>query len=777
MIGLVQDSLLGIHLLCRNEMWFDRSQAMELFFASYPNDIPLLPCPAIVKPTCLWSGLQIVSNIIPSFVNITSKLVIIQSGHIMSGVLNKRNVGRSGGRHSLVHILACKNNTLCEFVNAAQRLAHKYLEMRGFSTGIGDCMITDDIKEYIDNLLSDEKNLNEKIRDKIGERVISEGIDKQRNGLFLMSEAGSKGSLVNISQVMGCLGQQTVSGSNPGKLPHFHKEDVRGHACGFISSNYRSGLSPTEFYYHAMSGREGIIDTAVKTAESGYLERKLVKAIEDISVKYDETVRNDVGEVIQFKYGADNLDSSRLMCVGDNILSPFDMDELLKTARGLPTLNSFYVTPSAAHMESLILSIDVHRLRCYVEKYTTELMNMSCMQFTYVAGEIRRSLQQHSVHAGEMVGMIAATSIAEPATQLTLNTFHMAGIASARMHLNSGVPRLLELLNCTKSPKTPSCCITGKQEGFGLLMFSLSRCRTGNIRNVYQIEDDVHQTEGTNLSFLFRILPYSIALHVTTNHPQDALDCLGIEACRCVLLHEIKKVLEVNSYIDPRHIELLVDVMCHYGYLRPVNRHGIMKTHSVLKRASFESTMRTFTDAAIGGLRDELNGVSSSIMLGRLIPGGTGLPIALHLNEQMLEKQPTQKHRCSNIFLQKETKKKRKLYESPFASPDVNTENAVSSFSPAFFDVGSVMSDDASTYSCPNTPISHQNDDAVFSPIVLSPPKSPAPKRSKKIIKEAIYSKFKLNNLILEKTEIKKDDINKKTDHPFVFAPPIKKKV
>ncbi len=126
--------------------------------------------------------------------------------------------------------------------------------------------------------------------------------------------AGSKGSAINISQVLACVGQQNVEGKRipfcfrDRTLPHFVKDDFGPESRGFVENSYLRGLTPQEFFFHCMGGREGLIDTAVKTAETGYIQRRLVKALEDVMVKYDYTVRNSLGDVIQFLYGEDGMD-------------------------------------------------------------------------------------------------------------------------------------------------------------------------------------------------------------------------------------------------------------------------------------------------------------------------------------------------------------------------------------------------------------------------------------------------------------------------------------
>merc|ERR1712223_1520752 len=133
------------------------------------------------------------------------------------------------------------------------------------------------------------------------------------NNFKVMVVAGSKGSDINVSQVIACVGQQNVEGKRipfgfrKRTLPHFIKDDYGPESRGFVENSYLAGLTPSEFYFHAMGGREGLIDTAVKTAETGYTQRRLIKAMESVMVQYGGTVRNSVGQVIQFRYGEDGL--------------------------------------------------------------------------------------------------------------------------------------------------------------------------------------------------------------------------------------------------------------------------------------------------------------------------------------------------------------------------------------------------------------------------------------------------------------------------------------
>lgn len=144
--------------------------------------------------------------------------------------------------------------------------------------------------------------------------------------------AGSKGSNINISQIMACVGQQNVEGKripfgfNKRSLPHFSKDDFGPESKGFVENSYLLGLTPQEFFFHAMGGREGLIDTAVKTSETGYIQRRLIKALEDVMVKYDGTVRNSHEHIVQFLYGEDAMAGEHIEDMAFSLLLKSDND-------------------------------------------------------------------------------------------------------------------------------------------------------------------------------------------------------------------------------------------------------------------------------------------------------------------------------------------------------------------------------------------------------------------------------------------------------------------
>ncbi|KAK7288487.1 hypothetical protein RIF29_01947 [Crotalaria pallida] len=189
-----------------------------------------------------------------------------------------------------------------KFLGHTQWLVNYWLLQHAYSIGIGDTIADASTMETRNRARDDAGNSAQKSL-------------YESNNLKAMVTAGSKGSFINISHMTACVGQQNVEGKRilygfiDRTLPHFTKDDYEPESNGFVENSYLCGLTPQQFVLHAMGGREGLINTAVETSETGYIQRQLVKAMEDIMCKYDGTVRNSLGDVIPFLYGEDGMDA------------------------------------------------------------------------------------------------------------------------------------------------------------------------------------------------------------------------------------------------------------------------------------------------------------------------------------------------------------------------------------------------------------------------------------------------------------------------------------
>lgn len=287
--------------------------------------------------------------------------MLVEQGQLLQGSLNKQIIGSVG--QGIVHLIFREfgQKRCAEFLSAVQKLVNNWLVGKGFSVGVQDIIIdrrtTENsiletlakFKKQVSHIVtrsqlgklksqpgktmqeSFEAQVNKKLndaRDKSG-NIALDGLSLA-NRLRNMVSAGSKGSNINISQIMACVGQQNVEGKripfgfNKRSLPHFSKDDFGPESKGFVESSYLSGLSPAELYFHAMGGREGLIDTAVKTAETGYISRRLIKALEDIMVQYDGTVRTSRNDLIQFVYGEDGMAGEAIEDMSIDLLKASD---------------------------------------------------------------------------------------------------------------------------------------------------------------------------------------------------------------------------------------------------------------------------------------------------------------------------------------------------------------------------------------------------------------------------------------------------------------------
>ena len=422
-IGLIQDALLGCYLLS-GETSLKRHEAMQI--AQCPTGL---------------TGKEIISTILPSLTYTKGEVEIVQ-GKFLRGRLTKKHVGKCNG--SLVHVIYNDfgSDACVEFMHALQGLAHRYLRVRGFTIGLGDLIRSEkataiceqerkDAFEEAKHLDDPNMRLNS-CRNIMGRAVVEGMTDK--NNFFSMINSGSKGSLVNLTQVQACLGQMNVQG---GRIPKQWRD--RTATCfpegengplsrGFIAHSYLEGLSPVEMFNHSMSGREGLIDTAIKTAQTGYTERKLMKTLENVIVKQEGMVF-DGDKVISFLYGEDGFDASK---IESQPVKPLpgsrreDLAMLVEKTYHFPVpihriarQMTFYgeVTPICG--TPVVLSTKNPLLQAFIDVHTPTMDSQLQKRFVQ---EIEKYLAKANICEGECVGALAAQSIGERTTQCTLNS-------------------------------------------------------------------------------------------------------------------------------------------------------------------------------------------------------------------------------------------------------------------------------------------------------------------------------------------------------------------
>jgi DNA-directed RNA polymerase subunit A' len=363
-IGGIHDHVSGIFMLTNGVQWLSKGDTLYLL---RHHGLQNLPPPGRVEDGQLfWSNKQIFSEILPKDLNMVFRAssclncdacrregcerdayVKIQDGNLLCGTIDKKAIGAFDGQilHRIIRQYGMRS--AADFIDEMTKLAIRGIMLNGFSFGIDDEDLSrteyGQIREVLDTAASDVERririFHEGQLEPMPGRTLEETLEMQimqvlgrardrtgeiagrhlglNNSAVVMAVSGARGSMLNLTQMAGCIGQQSVRGERIMRgyedrtLPHYKKGDLGSDAHGFIKNSYKSGLSPTEFFFHAIGGREGLVDTAVRTSQSGYLQRRMINALQDLKVAYDGTVRTTGGRIIQFRYGEDGTDPSK----------------------------------------------------------------------------------------------------------------------------------------------------------------------------------------------------------------------------------------------------------------------------------------------------------------------------------------------------------------------------------------------------------------------------------------------------------------------------------
>jgi DNA-directed RNA polymerase II subunit RPB1 len=602
-IGIYQDSMLGCYQFTRPDIKFSPRDAMNiLMMFNGVNEYELLKNAESDKGI---TNFDILTQIMPPLSmkyktkafkedkddpKTSNAVLEIRNGKYIRGQMDKGVLG--AGTKGLLH-RSCNdfgNMASAKFIDDLQNVVTEYMKSSAFSVGISD-LISDEttnneIVKVITQKKNDVKNLIDQTQIGIFEnntgKTNEEEFETQVNNILnqatseagkiglkslsknnrfvTMVNAGSKGSDLNISFMISCLGQQNVDGKRipygfeHRTLPHYTKYDDSPNARGFVESSYINGLSPQELFFHAMGGRVGLIDTAVKTSTTGYIQRRLIKGLEDLMVAYDMTIRTNKNKIVQFAYGDDNIDTVKVenqpinlvsMSVQDiyahylipeesgkvktlsNILLKNTMTRYRKQHEEMMTKTNSYIEMMIKMRDDIIKNVfknkgdsvvnvpvafsyiigniqgqtnltvsslvDITPLEAYQmielcfenlnkNHYAPPTSLFKTLFFFYLSPKellivkrfnkaaltllldtITIDYKRAIVTPGEMVGMIAGQSIGEVSTQMTLNTFHFAGVAS-KSNVTRGVPRIEEILSLSSEIKNPSLSIYLKKD-------------------------------------------------------------------------------------------------------------------------------------------------------------------------------------------------------------------------------------------------------------------------------------------------------------------------
>ena len=586
MIGVYQDTLVGSYRLTQPGIEFTRREFMNLMMWNKRFD-GVIPTARVGSETQQrWTGQQVLGALLPP-INLemgnksfdkdkgdnteSDNYVKIVQGDIVQGVVDGDIYMKPS--KGIIHVAYNDHGSkdTVGLLDSLQNTVENFLVLNGFSVGISDLIADEETNNTIRAKIQERKKQVEQVilqvhldlfdnnTGKTNQQEFEDqifGILNQatsdagsagqqslssENRLLAMVRSGSKGEPLNVAQMMACLGQQAIEGKRvpygftDRTLPHYKKYDDSSEARGFIESSFIRGLTPQQFFFHAMSGREGLIDTAVKTADTGYIQRQLIKSMEDLTVQHDGTVRDTNNNIIQFHYGEDginpvkienqsypigklsheaiqtefgmrNIDWSTILndgvvrendsgllaeyveelihdqfmmveevyqkksLDGGSVFAPVNLARQILNIKNRFALKKEEKTDLTPKMvldgirKVMVRTHPHHKIWCALLRFHLAPHKLIIEErFTKDAFEVLMEIivishMKSWVQPGDQVGIVAAQSIGEPATQMTLNTFHQAGVAS-KSAVTRGVPRLRELLKVTQNPKATSLTI------------------------------------------------------------------------------------------------------------------------------------------------------------------------------------------------------------------------------------------------------------------------------------------------------------------------------
>jgi DNA-directed RNA polymerase subunit A" len=462
----------------------------------------------------------------------------------------------------------------------------------------------------------------------------------QDNPVNHMIVSGGGGNMLNITQMACCFGQNVLSGKrieigyNKRTLSFFNKEDLSPKSRGFVEGSFISGFRPDEFFFGAMTGRDSLMDTALRTPKSGYLYRRLANAIPDLKREYDGTIRDSNNNIIQFEYGYDGLDVSRLH-TNEQMASGEAIGIITAQSFGESSTQMVLNTFHMAGVAEMQVTAGLPRL---IEIFDARKKPSSPKMEIYLNKDFNNEKD-----AKVFAEKIKEITVEEIASEIKLNfsdkkleiVIDKQGLRQSHTSIKKVVEDLNELgFNATE--KSDSILLNLSKLNFKEIYKMKEKIRKtifSGIKGVSQVmvvkdgKDFMIITLGTNLKKIVDLKEVNKDRTISNNFHEVA-DVYGVEIARQLIVEEIKKVLNTQGLdIDKRHLELISDAMTNTGEIKGITRMGIIaQKSSILARATFETPTKQFVNASIKGSKDNLTSVIENIILNQPVPVGTGLP-------------------------------------------------------------------------------------------------------------------------------------------------------
>jgi len=658
LFGLINDAITGNYLLSKTEL--SKEEADQLLYESYVET-------KLAKKKI--SGSEIISACLPKM-NCSIKSpraeIKVNNGKIETEKFDKSILGAEDGLLVKEIDKQFDRQTSMDVLRKSFALGTTFLTRKGFSISVSDFKVNEKVDDSTEDIIKEAEAKTDKlinayynneleiipgqtkedsreikilqvlneIRTKIGKVVKAEF--PQDNSVNSMIASRSRGNILNITQIACCVGQQALWAKRIGfgyknrTLSFFKENDLSPKAKGFIYSSYLKGLEPYEFFFGSITGRDALMDTALRTPKSGYLYRRLANALQDIKAEYDGTIRDASENIIQFKFGLDGLDVSELHRKGK--IKPGEAIGIVAAqAFGEPSTQMALSVFHFAGVQEMQITLGLPRL--------IEIFDARKTPSTPIT-EIYLDREHNNENAAKTLAeRIKEVKLKEVMTEIKIDftskklEITLDEKALKRFKLN--VDKVVDQINEGRAKGNTIIISDQKFEPKNLykLKEKLKETPISGIKNIRQAivikreRDYVIMTHGSNLQEIMKVKGVD-KNKTKTNNLYEIADVLGIEAARQAIIDEIKKVLEQQGLdVDYKYIGLAADAMTNTGLIKGVTRMGIIsEKKSVLARASFETPVKHFVNATVKGTKDELASVIENIIINQPVPVGTGLP-------------------------------------------------------------------------------------------------------------------------------------------------------
>jgi DNA-directed RNA polymerase subunit A' len=648
LVGLTLDSLTGNYILGKDSL--DKAEAEQLLYTAG----------VVSNLKKNVDGTEVFTHILPKGTEITVPKEITDESTLGLETGNMvKQIDKTHGRDAAF-----------DTIQKAATLGVSYLTRRGYSISLRDLDVNPKVKEMTKETISNAnkktaeitkdsqtgklellpgKNVEETREIKISQilnevltsvgKTVKENISKD-SSISKMILSGAKGSATNITQIGCCVGQQILwnkrinFGYNDRTTSHFTKGDIGPESRGFVQSSFFDGLKPTEFFFGAITGRDSLIDTALRTPKSGYLYRRLVSALQDLKVEYDGTVRDASENVVQFSYGGDGKDVAELH-TGKKIQPGEAVGVTTSQSFGESSTQMVLNVFHSAGIAEVQVTLGMPRL---IEIFDARKEPSTPSMEIYLDKEFNNEKDARSV--AEKIREVKLEEIAsEVKIDFASKKIEIVLDQTALKTVHVGSQKIVERLQekgFEAKHKDNNVLLNTSDMTFRdiyKLKEKLKKTIISGVKGISQVvvahrgKEFIILTAGSNLREVLEVKGIDNE-RVFTNNVHEVAEVLGIEAAREAILLEIKKVLDSQGLdIDERHLDLISDAMTNIGLVKGVTRMGIISNKSsIFARAAFETPDKQFVNATIQGKKDDLASVIENIILNQPVPVGTGLP-------------------------------------------------------------------------------------------------------------------------------------------------------